>query len=164
MAGVNSNTCCIYIDTAAGTVSNDPAETSGASPALVPIAYSTSAGVSINNATFEVNYKKATGATASDAPSLAPTRAFNVGTQTASMSFEGVVDWTVIADTIALNEIFNSFLAKSQITACWASTDTNANAYHAKGYITSFDLSSSVDDFATFSGSIELIGDITELA
>lgn len=167
MATVNSNTCVIYIDNAdppaaiSGSTS-DPAETQGATPALKPIAYSTSAGVSISNATYEVNYKSATGAGVSSTPALTATRAFNVGTQSGSISFEGIVDWASITNTIAIKDIFDRFKDKKKVSCCWASTSTSASAYGGSGFITSFELSSSVDDFATFSGTIELTGDIVK--
>ena len=163
MATVNSNTCVIYIDTAGGAVGTaDPAETAAVEE-MKPIAFSTSAGVSLSNATFEVNYKKATGATAGTAPSLAPTRAFQAGTQSGSLSFEGVVDFTAPTNTVSLENIFDKFKDKGKITACWASTSTSTKAYAAQGYLTSFEMSSSVDDFATFSGTIELVGDISTI-
>ena len=159
MATVNSNTCVIYIDTAGGAVGTaDPAET-----AAVEEMKPTSAGLSLSNATFEVNYKAATGATASTAPFLTPTRAFRAGTQSGSLSFEGVVDFTPVTNTVSLSDIFDKMKDKGKITACWASTSTSTKAYAAQGYLTSFELSSSVDDFATFSGTIELVGDISTI-
>jgi len=163
MATVNSNTCVIYIDPEGNSIGSvDPAE-SAIVGALQPIAFSTSAGVSINNATFEVNYKAATGADGTTAPSLEPTRAFRAGTQSGSMSFEGVVDFADPTNTISLEQIFGKLKDKGLITAAWASTSTSTQAYAAQGYLTNFEMSSSVDDFATFSGSIELVGDITTL-
>jgi hypothetical protein len=94
---------------------------------------------------------------------LTPTRAFRAGTQSGSLSFEGVVDFTAVTSTVSIENIFDKFKDKGQITACWASTSTSTQAYAAQGYLTSFEMSSSVDDFATFSGTIELVGDITTL-
>ena len=172
MAGVNSNTCAIFIDNdgdpvaiTASTV--DPAENDSSEAnyptGVKPIAFSTSANVSISNATYEVNFKTATAVASDAAPSFAATRAYNVGTQTGSMSFDGVVDFTDASDVMDIDALFQAVVGKTKITAIWASTDTNANAYGAQGYMTSFELSSAVDDFATFSGSIELTGDITEI-
>lgn len=164
MATVNSNTCVIFIDTAGGAVpTSDPGESATVLD-VKPIAYSTSAGLSLSNATFEVNYKSATGADGTSAPSLEPTRAFRAGTQSGSLSFEGVVDFaTAPTNTVDLESIFGKLKDKGQVTACWASSSSSASAYAAKGYMTSFEMSSSVDDFATFSGTIELVGDISQI-
>ena len=51
MATVNANTCAIYIDTAGGDFTADPADAN--SSALDPVAFSTSASISVNNSTFE---------------------------------------------------------------------------------------------------------------
>lgn len=152
MATVNANTCAIYIDTAGGAFSADPAETTGASPSLDPVAFSTSASISVNNSTFE--------ATSVSDPSNATTvRDFAVGTTSTSLSFEGVLDFSVTAQTLDIDALFDALITKTKITAVWASTDSNAQAFGGKGFLTSFEINSSVDDFATYSASVELDGD-----
>tara|TARA_R100001129_G_scaffold87182_2_gene59408 strand:+ start:2881 stop:3351 length:471 start_codon:yes stop_codon:yes gene_type:complete len=152
MATVNANTCAIYIDTAGGAFDADPADTAGASPSLDPVAFSTSASISVTNSTFE--------ATSISDPSNATTvRDFAVGTTSTSLSFEGVLDFEAVGQTVDVSAIFTALLAKDKITAVWASTDDNAEAYGGKGFLTSFEINSSVDDFATYSGTVELDGD-----
>ena len=150
MATVNANTCAIYIDTAGGAFSADPAEANAST--IDPVAFSTSASISVNNSTFE--------ATSVSDPSNATTvRAIAVGTTSTTLSFEGVLDWTTNGETVDVDAIFDALLLKTKITAVWASTDSNAQAYGGQGFLTSFEISSSVDDFATYSASVELDGD-----
>ena len=152
MATVNANTCALYIDTAGGAFTNDPADTTGATPALDPVAFSTSASISVSNATFET--------TAITNISQGKTvRAFAVGTTSTTLNVEGVLDWTTEAQTLDIGALFAAFQAKTEITAVWASTDDSAEAFGGKGYLTSFELSSGVDDFATYSATVELSGD-----
>jgi len=164
MATINANTVAVYIDDAAGTITTNPGETQGASPALIPVMYSTSASIQVNNATFEVNYKATTAATSGSAPSLAPTRAFGVGTTTASISIEGVASWATLADCVDLDALFDHCVGKGKVSVVWSSTDTAGTAFGGQGYFTSFDLSSGVDDFATYSATIELVGDPVSVA
>lgn len=159
MATINANTVALYIDQAAGTFNTNPAETTGATPALVPVMYSTSASISVSNATYEVNYKATTAATSGAAPSLAPTRGYGVGTTSTTLNVEGVASWDLISNCLDLKKLFDEAIGKELITAVWASTDTNGTAYGGKGFITSFEISSGVDDFATFSATVELTED-----
>lgn len=150
MATVNANTCAIYIDTAGGAFSADPADAN--SSALDPVAFSTSASISVSNNTFEVT-------SITDAANATTVRDFAVGTTSTSISFEGVLDWTTASDTVDVDAIFDALLAKTEITCVWASTDDNAEAFGGKGFLTSFEINSSVDDFATYSATVELNGD-----
>lgn len=159
MATINANTVAIYVDVDAATLSANPAETQGASPALKPILYSTSASISVNNATYETNYKKATAAASGSTPSLAPTRAYNVGTTTTTLNLEGMASWATLANTMDMKTIFDEVIGKNAVTVCWASTTAAGTGYGGKGFFTSFEISSGVDDFATFSATIELSGD-----
>lgn len=164
MATINANTVAIYIDVDNGAFSTNPGESVGASPALKPVMYSTSASISVSNATYETNYKATTAATAGSTPSLAPTRAFAVGTTTSSITVEGVASWDTLTSCLDMKVLFDECIGKDKVTAVWSSTDTNGTAYGGTGYITSFDLSSGVDDFATYSCTIELVGDPTAVA
>ena len=150
MATVNANTCAIYIDTAGGDFSADPADAN--SSALDPVAFSTSASISVSNNTFEVT-------SITDASNATTVRDFAVGTTSTSISFEGVLDWTTASETVDVDAIFDALLAKTEITCVWASTDDNAEAFGGKGFLTSFEINSSVDDFATYSATVELNGD-----
>ena len=159
MATVNANTVAVYIDVDAGAFDTNPAEDTGASPALKPVLYSTSASISLSNTTYETNYKEATAAGASSTPSLAPTRAYGIGATSTTIQIEGVASWDTVTDTVDLKVLFDECIGKEQVTAVWASTDSNAESYGGKGFITSFEVSSGVDDFASFSCTIELDGD-----
>jgi TP901-1 family phage major tail protein len=151
MATINANTVALYID-AAGGDTGSPADDTTANPSLIPVAYSTSASISVSNATYEATSITAAG-------SGATTRDYAVGSTSTSMSVEGVLDWTVAAGTLDINALFDAFKAKTQITAIWQSTATGGKAFGGKGFLTSFELSSGVDDFATYSASLELSGD-----
>ncbi len=150
MATINANTVALYIDVAGGSTGS-PADDTGAAPALKPVAYSTSASISVSNATYEATSIKAAGTGQT-------TRDYAVGSSSTSMSVEGVLDWTVTAGTLDINAMFDAFTAKTEITAIWQST-ASGKAFGGKGFLTSFELSSGVDDFATYSASLELNGD-----
>jgi TP901-1 family phage major tail protein len=159
MATINANTVALYIDTAAGAL---PASAS-VGPALsttaldlIPVAFSTSASISVSNATYEVMSITA-------AETETTTRDFAVGTTTTSMSVEGVVDWTVDANTLDLDALFDAFIGKGELTAVWQST-AGGDVFGGKGFLTSFELSTGVDDFATFSASLELNGNPSRIA
>lgn len=167
MATINANTVAVYVDIDAAAIDNStvsPAETQTGSPVLKPVLYSTSATITVNNATYETNYKKATAATSSAPPSLAPTRAYNVGTTTSTLTLEGMASWATLSNTMDMTTIFNEVVGKNSVSVCWASTTTAATAYGGTGFFTSFEISSGVDDFATFSATIELSGDPVALA
>jgi len=155
MATVNANTVALYLDDAGGNFTADPAESTSVID-LEPIMFSTSASISISNATYE-----ATSITNNIAATTR--RDFAVGTQSTTLSVEGVVDWATATNQVDLDALFDAFLAKTRVTAVWASTDTNIQAYGGKGFLTSFEMSSAVDDFATFSASIELDGDVQQV-
>ena len=150
MATVNANTCAIYIDTAGGAFSADPAAAN--SSALDPVAFSTSATISLSNNTFEAT-------SITDASNATTVRDFAIGSTSTTINLEGALDWTTTSETVDVDALFDAFIAKTEITACWASTDSNAQAFGGKGFLTSFEINSSVDDFATYSATIELSGD-----
>ena len=152
MATVNANTCALYIDTAGGAFNADPADAIGAAPSLDPVAFSTSASISVSNNTFEATSvtNVANGTTVRD---------FAVGTTSTTLQVEGVLDWSTEGQTLDIGALFTAFKEKAKITAVWASTDNNAEAFGGQGFLTSFELNSGVDDFATYSASVELDGD-----
>jgi TP901-1 family phage major tail protein len=159
MATINANTVALYIDTAGGalpgTAAGGPAQSTTAL-ALIPVAYSTSASISVSNATYEVMSITA-------AETETTTRDFAVGATSTSMSVDGVVDWTIVGDTLDLDALFDAFLAKSEITAVWQST-SGGDVFGGKGFLTSFELSTGVNDFSTFSVSLELNGNPSRIA
>lgn len=156
MATVNANTVAIFIDTAGGSFASDPAEGTTVSSTFEPVLYSTSAMISISNATYEAT-------SITNSTSAVTTRNFAVGTQSTSLNVEGVLSFDLVSGQLDLDALFDAFMAKTEITAVWASTDTDIDAYGGKGFITSFELSSGVDDFGTFSAGIELSGDVQKV-
>jgi hypothetical protein len=79
------------------------------------------------------------------------------------MSVDGVVDWTIESQTLDLDALFDAFLAKGEITAVWQST-SGGDVFGGKGFLTSFELSTGVNDFSTFSVSLELNGNPSRIA
>lgn len=150
MATINANTVALYIDASGTSAVGSPADDTSA-PTLIPVAFSTSASLSVSNATYEATSITAAGTGATK-------RDYAVGSTATSMSVEGIVDWTVEASTLDVNALFDAFKAKTQITAVWQST-ASGKAFGGKGFLTNFEMSSGVDDFATFSASLELNGD-----
>lgn len=118
---------------------------------------STNASISINNASYETVFKT-TSAGAEGVGSSA--RSYGIGAQSASMSIEGVV---------AMDGSYNiEFLAglaidKSKVTVVWATNDGADYALAGSGFITSFEASGGVNDFTTYSCTIELDGDVSEI-
>ncbi len=164
MATINANTVALYIDVDAATFSTNPGDTQSGSPALKPVMFSTSASLSVSNATYDTQFKKVAAATAGSVPALSPTRGYAVGTTSTSLSVEGVASWETLNNCVDLKVLFDEVIGKNIVTAVWASNDSNASAYGGKGFITSFEISSGVDDFATFSCSVELTGDPIQVA
>lgn len=159
MATINANTVALYIDTAGGSLPASAAAGPGQSTtalALIPVAYSTSASISVSNATYEVMSITA-------AESETTTRDFAVGSTSTSMSVDGVVDWSVVTNTLDLNALFDAFMAKTEITAVWQSTEAG-DVFGGKGFLTSFELSTGVNDFSTYSVSLELNGNPSRIA
>lgn len=152
MPTINANTVAIFIDTTGGSVS-DPTLGVTAPSAFQPVLYSTSATVSLSNATYEAT-------SITNSSGAVTTRDFAVGTQSASLQVEGVLSFDTETGQLDLDALFDAFLAKNAVTAVWASTDVNIDAYGGQGFITSFELNSGVDDFGTFSCGIELSGDL----
>jgi len=114
----------------------------------------TSASISMSNATYETDYKDVTPASGSAAPILVATRAYAVGTTTASVSVEGVYDPNL---TDNAEELFDLCKNKTRIGVFWAGA--SGDAVGGMGFCSSFELSGGVNDFVTFSASFELTGD-----
>ena len=116
----------------------------------------TSASISIQNATYETNFKDVTAATGSAAPVLTATRAYSVGTTTTTLSIEGVYD---PGQTYNADELFALCKAKTRIGVFWKNSTGTTKSVGGIGFCSNFELSAGTDDFATFSASFELSGD-----
>lgn len=117
----------------------------------------TSAGVSLSNATYEVNFKDVTPPETASAPVLSATRAYAVGTTSSTLNVEGVYN---PSEDFNVDELFTQALAKTTPYGIFFSSGaTGFQAIGGLGYLTSWELSAGMDDFVTFSAQFELTGD-----
>jgi len=117
----------------------------------------TSAGISMSNATYEVNYKNVTAPGVSNPPSFSPTRAYNIGTTSCTLNVEGVYN---PAETFNVDELFTQALAKTTPYGIFfTSGATGFQSVGGLGFLTSWEISAGMDDFVTFSAAFELTGD-----
>lgn len=153
MAAIKGNNVTLYYKA-------EPTNDSGDISALTSYADLegvTSASISMSNATYEVDFKDVTTVGASSvSPVLTATRAYAVGTTTASLSIEGVYDPAL---TDNAESLFTLCKDKTRIGIFWAGA--TGDAVGGVGFCNSFDLSGGVNDFVTFSASFELTGDPT---
>ncbi len=118
---------------------------------------STNASISISNASYETVFKT-TAAGAEGVGSSA--RSYGIGAQSASMSIEGVV---AMDGTHNLEFLSGLAIAKTKVTVVWASNDAADYGLAGSGFITSLEASAGVNDFTTFSCTIEIDGDVSEI-
>lgn len=157
MAVEQGNNITLFIDidedqTEASTISASDLSTN-----YVAIEGITSAGVSLSNATYEVNYKNVTPPESAAEPVLSATRAYAVGTTSSTLNVEGVYN---PAETFNVDELFTQALAKTTAYGIFFSSGaTGFQAVGGLGFLTSWELSAGMDDFVTFSAQFELTGD-----
>ena len=118
---------------------------------------STNASISISNASYETVFKTTSTGTEGVGSSK---RSYGVGAQSASMSIEGVV---AMDATHNLEFLTGLALDKTAVTVVWATDDKDDYALAGKGFVTSLEASGGVNDFTTFSCTIEIDGDISEV-
>lgn len=118
---------------------------------------STNASISISNASYETVFKTTSSGTEGVGSSA---RSYGIGAQSASMSIEGVV-----AMDASYNLEFLAGLAidKTKVTVVWATNDAADYALAGSGFVTSLEASAGVNDFTTFSCTIEIDGDVSEV-
>jgi len=148
MAVIHGNAVGIFIDSTDSGI---------ASSKLVACA--TSATFSLNNATFEATCKSsATAGTLNDAS----VRHLGAGQQSWSMGVDGLVD---LAGSDAAEEgyvdLVQLALDRTQITVVFSDGAAGNKQYSGSGYISSVEATASVDDFVTYSCSIEGTGTLT---
>jgi hypothetical protein len=118
---------------------------------------STNASISISNASYETVFKT----TSAGAEGIGSSkRSYGIGAQSASMSIEGVV---AMDATHNLEFLTGLALGKTAVTVVWATNDAADYALAGKGFVTSVEASGGVNDFTTFSCTIEIDGDISEI-
>lgn len=156
MATVHGNALGIYVsDTAGhvtGTLDPDNAQL---------IACSTNATLSLSNATIETACKKDTSGVLDDAS----VRHTIPGQQTFSISVEGLVDLTAPdTGTENFNSLMDIAMNRDDILVVFSNRVASEQEYFGLGFISSIEVSASVDDFATFSATIEGNGDLQAAA
>lgn len=158
---VQGNIVGLYIDDANTDADGSDFITSG-TPDVINSAYhlvgaSTNASISISNASYETVFKT-TSAGAEGVGSSA--RSYGIGAQSASMSIEGVV---AMDATYNLEFLAGLAIDKTKVTVVWATNDTADYALAGSGFVTSLEASAGVNDFTTFSCTIEIDGDVSEI-
>lgn len=118
---------------------------------------STNASISISNASYETVFKTTSTGTEGVGSSA---RSYGIGAQSASMSIEGVV---AMDATHNLEFLSGLAIAKTKVTVVWATNDAADYALAGSGFITSLEASAGVNDFTTFSCTIEIDGDVSEV-
>ena len=121
------------------------------------IGASTSASISISNASYETVFKTQSDGTEGVGSS---SRSYGIGAQSSSLSVEGVV---AVDGTHNLEFLVGLAKDKTKITAVWATNDAADYALAGSGFITSLEASAGVNDFTTYSCTIEIDGDISEI-
>lgn len=157
MATVHGNAIGIYVSSTSGEVTANPLDPDVADL----IACSTNATLSLSNATIETACKKDTSGVLDDAS----VRHTIPGQQTWSMQVEGLVE--LVAPGATTNNFQSLFeIAKNRTDILVVMSDRTASnyEYYGVGFISSIELTASVDDFATYSCTIEGNGDINSAA
>lgn len=157
MAVEQGNNITLFID-----IDEDETSAANITAAMLNSGYTaiegiTSAGVSLSNATYEVNYKDVTPPEVAAAPILSATRSYAVGTTSSTLNVEGVYN---PSEAFNVDELFTQALAKTTAYGIFFSSGaTGFQAIGGLGFLTSWELSAGMDDFVTFSAQFELTGD-----
>lgn len=151
MATIHGNAVGIYVDAANGS---DP-------DSALLVACSTNATLSLSNATIEASCKSDTTGTLSDSS----TRHTVAGQQTWSMQVEGLVDLVSGGASVeSFQDLFELAKNRTDILVVF-STRTGSNyEYYGSGFISSIEASAGVDDFVTYSCTIEGNGTLNSAA
>ena len=148
MAVIHGNAVGIYVDPAGGT---DPATAE-------LVACATSASFSLTNATFEATCKSDAAGVLSDAS----VRHLSSGQQSWGMNVDGLVDLvTSGANLQGYVDLMQLALDRTEILVVFSDRTTANKQYFGKGYISSIEATASVDDFVTYSCSIDGNGVLT---
>lgn len=151
MAVIHGNAVGIYVDPAGGTV---PA-------AANLVAAATTASFSLTNATFEATSKADTAGALTDG-SL---RIVGAGQQSWSMNVDGLVELVSAGASLeGYVDLMALALARTEVLVVFSDRVTANQEYHGAGYISSIEVTASVDDFVTYSASIEGSGVLSATA
>lgn len=146
MAVIHGNAVGIFID----------ADADGVGESYELVACATSATMSLNNAIFEATCKSDTAGVLDDASS----RYTGAGQQTWSMSVDGLVDLTAGTSVHSYVDLMTLALDRTEIKVVFRGS-TGQQEYSGLGYISSVEATASVDDFITYSCTIEGNGALT---
>ena len=155
MATVHGNAIGIYVSGVSAEVTADPLNPDTAEL----VACSTNATLSLSNATIETACKKDTAGVLDDAS----VRHTIAGQQTWSMQVEGLVELSTpdaATDPRNFQSLFELAKDRTDVLVVFSDRTDGNYEYWGKAFISSIELSASVDDFATFSATLEGNGDI----
>ena len=148
MAVIHGNAVGIFVDPAGGSDMT--------SANLVACA--TNATFSLSNALVETNCKSDTSGSLDDAS----TRHILAGNQTWQMTVEGLVDLQVgTTGTESFTDLITLAKNRTEILVGFSDETTGNKQFYGKGYITSIDATASVDDFVTYTCTIDGNGELT---
>jgi len=125
------------------------------------VACATNATFSLSNALVETNCKTDASGVLQDSS----TRHILAGNQTWSMSVEGLVDLTAGGATAeSYKDLMELALNRSEVDVVFTDSTAGNQQYHGKAYITSIDATAGVDDFVTYSCTLDGNGTLTSVA
>ena len=122
------------------------------------VACATTANISLSNATIESTCKASTAGDLSDAS----VRHTIAGQQTWNMQVDGLVDLTTGGtNESSFADLMDLALARTEFTVKFTDSTSGNKEYSGLAFISSIDASAGVDDFVTYSCSIEGNGTLT---
>lgn len=158
MANIHGNELGIYIDSA----SADGANAANLGPTTYQlVACATSCSLNLSNATIETTCKASTTGALDDAS----VRHTIAGQQSWTMSVDGLVDLTADGATGAETgfvDLMDLAIARTDVYVAFSTGVDSDDEYWGKGFISSIDVTAGVDDFATYSATIEGNGDLAK--
>ena len=159
MANVHGNSLGIYID----NTSADGANGALGATTYQLIACSTSCSLNLSNATIETACKKSAAGALSDRS----VRHTQNGTQSWTMTVDGLVDLTFDSsgEETGFVDLMDIAISQQDVYVAFSTGDTAGTTeyeYWGKAFISSIDATASVDDFATYTVTLEGNGDLAE--
>lgn len=154
MAHIHGNELGIYID----SVADGATQTLGPSNYQL-IACSTSCSINVSNSVIETACKSDTLGDLDDAS----TRYTVAGQQSWTMSVDGLVDLTAdgaTGNTTGFADLMDLAMNRTPVYVCF-STGEAETEFWGEAFISSIDATAGVDDFTTYSVSMEGSGDLT---
>ena len=116
------------------------------------VACATTANISLSNATIESTCKASTSGDLDDAS----TRHTIAGQQTWSMQVDGLVDLTTGGtDESSFTDLMDLALNRTEVTVKFSDGVVGHKEYSGNAFISSIDATAGVDDFVTYSCSLE---------